>query len=52
MEGDIFMKNLRQALFKTILGLSFIAGATVTSLTSRPLEAKPINVVKASGGGT
>lgn len=46
------MKNLRKTLFKTILGLSFIAGFTATALTSRPLESKPINVVKASGGGT
>lgn len=45
------MKKFRKTLFKTILGLSFIAGATATSLTVRPLEAKPSNVVKASGWG-
>lgn len=44
------MRNLKKALFKTILGLSFIAGSTATALISRPLESKPINVVKASEG--
>lgn len=46
------MKKFRKTLFKTLLGLSFIAGATATALTSRPLESKPSSVVKASGGGT
>ncbi len=52
MRGDKIMKNFKKTLFKTILGLSFIAGATATSLTVRPSEYKPSNVVKASGGGT